>query len=196
MIEPIRYTRMAMLLHWAIAALIIANVALIWTVGLLPDDSVRPVIDTHKSIGITVLGLALMRVLWRASHPPPPMPAGYKRWERMAAHAAHIALYGIIFALPLSGWLHDSAWTAAATHPMYYFGLFEWPRIAIFNGLDHAQRDVVHDQLGAVHAWFGYILYGLLAAHIIGALKHQWLDHHPELQRILPWGRVNTQPGE
>jgi cytochrome b561 len=196
MVQPGRYTRIAMLLHWLVAALIIANVALIWTVDYLPDDSVRPVIDTHKSIGVTVLGLALLRVLWRWGHKPPPIPRFYPRWERGAAHAAHAALYLIIFALPLSGWLHDSAWNGAASHPMQYFGLFEWPRIAIFNGYSAAQRDVLHDQLGALHTWCGYILYALLAAHILGALKHQWLDRHPELQRILPWGRVTAEPGE
>jgi hypothetical protein len=58
MIPSGRYTRIAMLLHWLVAVLIIANVALIWTVDLWPDDAVRPVIDTHKSIGITVLGLS------------------------------------------------------------------------------------------------------------------------------------------
>jgi cytochrome b561 len=196
MISSGRYTHIAMLLHWLVAALIIANVALIWTVDLWPDDAVRPVIDTHKSIGITVLGLALLRVLWRIGHRPPPIPRSYPRWERAAAHAAHAALYLIIFALPLSGWLHDSAWNDAATHPMYWFGLFEWPRIAIFGGYDHAARDVVHDQLGALHTWCGYVLYALLAAHILGALKHQWLDRHAELQRILPWGRIPAEPGE
>lgn len=191
MIKSGRYTRIAMLLHWLIAALIVANVALIWSVDLLPDESVRPVIDTHKSIGITVLGLAILRVLWRVAHKPPAMPQAYARWERVAAHTAHGALYVIIFALPLSGWLHDSAWNAAASHPMRLFGLFEWPRIAIFNGYDPASRDVLHDQLGALHTWCGYILYALLAAHIIGALKHQWLDRQAELQRILPWGRTS-----
>ena len=185
-----RYTRIAMVLHWLVAALILANVALIWSVDLLPDGAVRPVIDTHKSIGITVLGLAVLRLLWRFGHPPPAMPAGFARWERAAAHAAHALLYGVIFALPLSGWLHDSAWNGAASHPMRLFGLFEWPRIAIFNGDSPARRDVLHDQLGAVHTWCGYLLYALLAAHVLGALKHQLLDRQPELQRILPWGRA------
>ena len=187
MTEPGRYTRLAMLLHWLVAALIVANVALIWSVGLLPESSVRPVIDTHKSIGITVLGLAVLRLLWRIGHKPPALP-NYARWERLSAHAAHIALYALIFAMPLSGWLHDSAWNGAATHPMYWFGLFEWPRIPVFNALDPARRDVVHSQWGAIHTWCSYILYALLAAHIAGALKHQWLDGHKELQRILPWG--------
>ncbi len=191
MIKSGRYTRIAMLLHGLIAALIVANVALIWSVGLLADESVRPVIDTHKSIGITVLGLAILRVLWRIAHKPPAMPPVYARWERVAAHAAHAALYVIIFALPLSGWLHDSAWNGAASHPMQLFGLFEWPRIAIFNGYDPAQRDVLHDQLGTLHTWCGYVLYALLAAHILGALKHQWLDRHAELQRIVPWGGIS-----
>lgn len=185
-----------MLLHWLVAVLIMANVALIWTVDLLPDGIVRPVIDTHKSIGITVLGLAILRLLWRFSHKPPAIPCVYPTWERAAAHAAHAALYVLIFAMPLSGWLHDSAWTQAASHPMRLFGLFEWPRIEIFNGLDTARRDVLHSQLGALHTWCSYVLYALVAAHIIGALKHQWLDHHAELQRILPWGRVDATPGE
>ena len=190
-----RYTRIAMLLHWLVAALIVANVALIWTVDLLPEGDVRPVIDVHKSIGITVLGLAILRLLWRAAHRPPALPA-YPRWERMAAHAAHAALYALIFYMPISGWLHDSAWNGAATHPMRLFGLFEWPRIEIFSGLDPARRDVVHAQLGALHSWGSYILYALVAAHIAGALKHQWLDHHAELQRILPWGRSEADPAE
>jgi cytochrome b561 len=195
MTEPGRYTRVAMLLHWLVAVLIIANVALIWTVNLLPDAAVRPAIDTHKSIGITVLGLAIMRLLWRVGHKPPPLPT-YPKWERAAAHVAHLALYVLIFAMPLSGWLHDSAWNGAATHPMYWFGLFEWPRLPFFNALHPARRDVVHDQWGAIHAWCSYILYALVAAHIAGALKHQWLDRHPELQRMLPGGRAQPGPAE
>jgi cytochrome b561 len=72
-----RYTRTAMAFHWLIALVILANVAMIWIVGYLPDGMVRPVIDTHKSLGITVLGLAILRVLWRATHPAPPLPPSY-----------------------------------------------------------------------------------------------------------------------
>ena len=100
----------------------------------------------------------------------------------------------MIFALPLSGWLHDSAWSGAASHPMRLFGLVPWPRIAIFGDLDPARRDAVHAQLGALHTWCGYVLYALLAAHVAGALKHQWWDRHAELQRILPWGRARQEP--
>ena len=124
-----RYTRTAMVLHWAVAALIIGNLALIWVVDWFPDDMVRPVIDTHKSIGITVLGLVLLRILWRLSHKPPAMPATYPKVERLGAHAAHAVLYLLILGLPLSGWIHDSAFKDAAAHPLYLFGLVPWPRI-------------------------------------------------------------------
>lgn len=181
-----RYTRIAMLLHWLVAALIISNVVLIWTVDLWSDERVRPVIDTHKSIGITVLGLALLRLLWRLANPPPPMPASLQPWEKRAAHTAHWLLYALIFALPLSGWLHDSAWKDAGTHPMYLFGLFEWPRIAAAGGFDPATQDRLHDALGLAHTAFGYGLYALLALHVLGALKHQFYDGHAELERMWP----------
>ena len=74
--ETARYTRTAIALHWLIAIGVIANIALAWTWPYLADDSVRPVIDTHKSIGVTVLGLAIMRLLWRYGHRPPPLPSG------------------------------------------------------------------------------------------------------------------------
>ncbi len=181
-----RYTRTAMALHWAIALLIIANVVLIWIVDWLPDEWERPVIDTHKSIGITVLGLAVMRLLWRYTHRPPPLPTTYPRWERVAARAAHAMLYVLIFALPLSGWLHDSAWKDAATHPMTLFGLAPWPRIGFMMNLDAATKEQMHDLFFAIHERFGYVLYALFVLHVGGALKHQWLDREPEIERMMP----------
>ena len=187
-----RYTRTAMLFHWLIALLIFANVVLVWTVDDLPGTWVRPVIDTHKSFGITVLGLAVMRVLWRLTHPAPPLPPGYRRWERWSAHAIHGVLYGLIFCLPLSGWMHDSAWSAAASHPMYLYGIVPWPRIGWLTAIDPAQKDYWHDLLGRVHSAFGYVLYAMVAVHFGGALKHQWLDREPEIERMLP-GRADPQ---
>ena len=96
-----RYTRTAIVLHWLIAILILVNVALGWFGEDLPEAWVRPAIDTHKSIGITVLGLALMRLLWRFTHPAPPLPASYPRWEKVGAHLAHALLYVLILAIPV-----------------------------------------------------------------------------------------------
>ncbi|HEY0254587.1 MAG TPA: cytochrome b [Kofleriaceae bacterium] len=181
-----RYTRVAIVLHWLIAVLIAINVALALTADLWPDEWVRPVIDAHKSIGITVLGLAILRLLWRATHRPPAMPRRYPALERGGAHLVHALLYLAIFALPLSGWLHDSAWKNAATHPMTLFGIVPWPRVGWVMGLDADLKERLHDRFGSLHAWLGYGLYGLFAIHVVGALKHQWFDGERELQRMLP----------
>ncbi len=181
---PSRYTRPAVVLHWLVAVLIIANVALAWIWPLVADDSVRPLIDAHKSIGITVLGLAIMRLLWRLTHPAPAYPASYRPWEKLASHLVHWLLYGLIFAMPLTGWIMDSAWKDSATHPMAWFGLFEWPRIAFVQLLDPELREQMHTLFGASHSWGAYALYALFVLHLGGALKHQWLDREPELQRM------------
>ncbi len=183
---PLRYTRTAIALHWIVAVLMIVNVTLGLVAESLPEAQIRFAIDTHKSIGITVLGLAILRLLWRLTHPAPPLPPDHPRWERMGAHAAHLVLYALIFALPLSGWLHDSAWKDAATHPMRLFGLVPWPRIGWLMSLDPGAKAIWHDRLFELHSWFGTVLYVVFALHVAGALKHQWLDREPELQRMLP----------
>jgi cytochrome b561 len=178
------FTRPAIWLHWIVAALMLCNVALGLYAQIAPEDWVRPLIDAHKSIGITVLGLAVLRLSWRLAHTPPPFPAKYRTWERRAAEIAHGALYAIMFALPLSGWAHDSAWKDYEAHPMRWFGLFPWPRIALIAGLPADQKEQWHNWLGAAHVYAGYVLYALVVAHILGALKHQFLDKQPELQRM------------
>ncbi len=181
---PLRYTRVAVILHWLVAVLMTANVVLALSADHVPDDSVRSVIDAHKSIGVSVLGLALLRILWRLTHRPPPSPAVHPRRERIAAHLVHGGLYLLILLLPLSGWLHDSAWKDAATHPMHWFGLFEWPRIGAITSLPPGTREALHTKFGELHTALSYLLYALLALHVAGALKHQWLDREPTLQRM------------
>ena len=179
-----RYSRPAIWLHWIVAALMIGNVALGLYAEAAPDDWVRPLIDAHKSIGITVLGLAVLRLSWRLSHAPPPLPADYRPWERTAAHAAHIGLYALIFALPLTGWAHDSAWKGWEAHPMRLFWLVPFPRIGAIAALPPDVKEQWHDALFLAHQAAGYALYALVVLHVLGALKHQWLDGHAELQRM------------
>jgi cytochrome b561 len=183
-----KYTGTAITLHWVIALGIVLNVALAWIWPLLADENVRPAIDTHKSIGVTILGLAILRLLWRLTHTPPALPAGYKQWEVTASHITHWAFYAFLFAMPLSGWIMDSAYKDAAAHPMFWFGLFEWPRIAPILHLEPGLRNTVHDSFGEVHEALAYVLYALLTLHIGGALKHEWIDKQRELRRILPGG--------
>ena len=179
-----RYTRTAMVLHWLVAVLIIGNLLLVWSIGWFPGRLVRPAIDTHKSIGLTVLGLAVLRVLWRLSHRPPPLPRRYPKVERVGAHAAHLLLYALILGLPISGYIHDSAFAQAAQHPLRLFGLVPIPRLAPIMALNPAAKTHVHAVWFGVHVWLGYALYALLALHVLGALKHQFIDKQPELQRM------------
>jgi cytochrome b561 len=181
-----RYGGVAIILHWTIAAAILCNVALAWCVDALPDDWVRPAIDTHKSIGITALGLVLLRILWRISHQPPRLPDAFPKWERTVSHIAHGLLYLIMLGLPISGWLHDSAWKDAASHPMTLFHLVPWPRVGFLTHLEPQLKEHMHDVLGAVHAWFAYALYLLLALHLTGVLKHALLDRQSVLRRMWP----------
>ncbi len=189
MAQSARYTQTAIVLHWLVALGMLLNVVLIWTVDYVAEDRQRSVIDLHKSIGITVLGLALLRILWRYANPPPPLPAGFAGWEKQASHVAHLALYAVMIGLPLSGWLHDSAWKDAATHPMSLYNLVPWPRIGFIQSMEPVARERLHGLFGSVHEWLGTTLYVLFALHVGAALKHQFLDRYPELERMSPFGR-------
>ncbi len=181
-----RYTRLAMVFHWLVALGIAANFLIVWTVDSLPKSAERPLIDLHKSIGLTVLGLAIMRVLWRYANPPPPMPADYKRWERLLAHAAHYSLYALIFLMPLTGWIHDSAWKGAAGNPLKLYGVIPWFRLGFITDQDPATKEKIHDTFAQIHGALGWVLLALIALHVAGALKHQFVDRKAELQRMLP----------
>jgi cytochrome b561 len=180
-----RYTGVAIVLHWLMAVLIVGNVVLAWVVDSLPEEHVRLAIDTHKSVGITVIGLLVMRVLWRIGHRPPAWPAGFLSvWEGRLAHLVHLGLYALMLALPLSGWLHDSAWKAADTHPMTLFGLVPWPRFGFITSMEPVTKEHWHDVFGEVHEAMAVVLYVLVALHVVGALKHQWVDRKQALQRM------------
>lgn len=181
-----RYTTFAIMAHWLVALLMIANLILGLIAEKLPDDSIRFAIDTHKSIGITLLGLILLRILWRLGHKPPPFAGSMAGWERLLAHIAHFGLYVLMLWMPLTGWAHDSAWKAAPEIPMRLFGLFEWPRIGFIMAMPDASKEALHGLLGTMHMIGGYALIGLLLLHIAGALKHQFVDKVPEFRRMWP----------
>jgi cytochrome b561 len=187
-----RYTRTAIIFHWVIAVLVITNIALAWTFKIWSDYPwTQSVTNTHKTIGITVLGLALMRLLWRIGHRPPPLSPAIPRWQAVAARTGHAALYFIILAMPLSGWIYDSAWEWAADVPIDFWGLFEMPRIPwIMNMPPSPAKEALDVAAGKIHVALSYLLYFLLAVHLIGAFKHQWIDRVPTLERMTFRGAV------
>ena len=187
--QPVqRYNRTAMILHWVVAALILINVFYGLAAKSADESRVRALVDAHKSIGLTILGLVLLRILWRLGHAPPPLPRSYPKLERVGAHAAHLALYAVILLLPLSGYLHDSAWNGGATHPLVCFGVLNLPRMPIIKSFDPATKDYLHTLFGAAHVYIGYVLYGLVALHLLGVAKHHVIDHESVLSRMLPGG--------
>ena len=179
-----KYASTAVVLHWLIALCILCNVILGIGANYVPDEFVRPMIDLHKSIGITVLALVLARIAWRLSHKPPPLPVDYSRLERLTAHSAHALLYVLILLIPITGWIHDSAFSQAAAHPLILFWIIPWFRLGFIVHLNPVIKEQIHGLFGAIHTYLGYVLYGVVGLHIIGALKHQIIDKEPEIERM------------
>ena len=182
---PGKYTRPAIVFHWTITALIIVNVVMIWLVDTFPESWGRPVINLHKSIGLTVLGLGVMRILWRVTHAPP-QALPQAGWEKTLSHLVHFALYVVIIGLPLTGYMHDSAFKDAAAHPLSLFGLVEIPRIGWITAIAQPDKEMLHKTFFGWHAEFALALYALFILHVGGALKHHWLDRQRALQRMWP----------
>ena len=177
-----RYSGVAVALHWLVAIGILYN--LFEALVVFDDNTPRAAIDLHKSIGITVIGLVLLRVLWKIGHPAPAPLPGLKPWERKLSVSTHHLLYLLMAFVPFAGWLHDSAWKAAASHPLKLYGVIPWFRIPLFGGLNDAGKDWWHGVLGGVHEWSGKLLALLVLLHIAGALKHQFLDGQAQFRRM------------
>ena len=183
--EPVtaRYHIVAMALHWLIALLIVFEIGLGWRMEGPPGAVTFAVYQLHKSIGITILLLTLARIGWRWTHRPPAPVAG-KAWEKALAAAVHIGFYALLLAIPLSGWLVVSASRTGIDTVL--FGLLPFPHIPGVPGLEPTSRAAVEDAAETAHHWLGWALYGLLALHVLGALKHHVVDRDQGLARIMP----------
>jgi cytochrome b561 len=140
----------------------------------LPEGTVL----LHKSIGMLVLLLSLVRLGWRLGHRPPPLPDSVKPWEKGLAHAAHWLLYAFMILIPLSGWIFTSA--SPKRHPLEFFGLFGLPYFPI--SPDKATSHAWHER----HETMAYLILALLVLHIAAALKHRFFDRDRTLDRMLP----------
>lgn len=197
--SPTRYTTVAILLHWVIALLVIAMVPMgWWMVDAIGDPDRQQVaynvFQLHKSVGFAILALTLVRLVWRLTHPAPALPAGMKPWEAFLARATHVAFYGLLVGLPLTGWIYVSAgWAVATDRPLNvatsWFGLFPVPHLPGFD----ADRAAAHGAIGAhaLLAWGGVVL---LALHAGAALKHQFIDRDGVLAQMIPFLRRTGAP--
>ena len=179
------YSRTAITLHWVVAVLIIAILA----GGLLMGgmlDSTDPaqrrlgftIVQLHKSIGLTVLVLGVLRLVLRLVEGFPPLPAHMTGFERFLARVTHWGFYALMILIPLSGWVMVSA--SPLNFPTQYFGLFEWPHLPIATSKETAgNASEAHE----IMAWSAIVLLGL---HVAGALKHHIFDRDDVLSRMIP----------
>jgi len=173
-----RWGAVAQTFHWLIAALVIAQGAIGLTmVELSLSPAKIKVYALHKSIGLTVLALALLRLAWRAGNRAPRDPAATPHWQRIAARVSHAALYVLILALPLSGWLFNSA----SNFPLAWFGLVHLP-----SQTGHVDAALKAFALTA-HVTLFWILVVVLVVHVGAALWHHYELHDDVLRRMLPW---------
>lgn len=172
-----RYSRTAILLHWLIALLIIGA----FTLGLIMtgihgfSPTKLKYYSWHKWAGVTVLALAALRLLWRLFNAPPAYPASMTRFQQRAAHGLHLALYVLMFAVPISGYFY----TLAAGVPVVYLGMFPLP---VLIEPDAALKPV----LQGVHYWLTMGMAALVVLHTLAALKHAIIDRDGVLRRMLP----------
>ena len=183
------YSAAAITLHWLIALMIIGN----FVGGLLMEDLLGPgsspeqkqlgftIVQLHKSFGLTVLVLSLLRLALRLSVGVPPLPSHMTPLERLLARITHVGFYAVMILLPLSGWVMVSA--SPIGIPTIWFGLFEWPHLPVGTSREiSGSASEAHELL----AWFGVLLFFL---HVGGALKHHFLDRDDVLARMLPFLR-------
>lgn len=174
---PNRYSLTAIMLHWLMAILIIAAFLLGLTMvdipGLTPTK--LKYFSWHKWLGVTVFGLACLRILWRITHPAPPYPDSMARWQQKAAHVSHSLMYVLIFAVPLSGYFYS----LAAGVPVVYLGVVPLP---VFIAPDPELKALFKQ----VHYAFNITLLVVFWLHVLAALKHQFVDRDRTLQRMLP----------
>jgi cytochrome b561 len=168
-----RYTTVARALHWIIAILILGNLFFGFAHDALPKDwAVMPV---HKSIGLTVLALTLVRIAWRLTHPAPPLPTAMPAWEKGAAHATHLVFYALMLILPLSGWIMSSA----GTRPLNWFFLFDVPKFAV------GKEDAIVGLSRGAHELLPWLWVALIILHIGAALRHHFALKDDVLRRML-----------
>ena len=186
----LRYGSVAMTLHWLIAAAIVFNLCLgLYVAKILTDQdpSRFGLIQLHKSVGLTVLLLSLLRLGWRLVNPVPPLPDSLSPPMKVLARGTHCLFYFLMIAIPLAGWALASS--SPLGLPTSYFGLFNWPHIPFLAVLPRVQKKMLSHEFFTVHTYLAFSAIVLLVLHIAGALYHQ-LHGDNVLRRMLPGTKV------
>lgn len=166
-----KYTLLMRLLHWLIAIGILGMIGLGWYMHGLPDEhpDKYTLYNLHKSVGVTLLGLIVIRLLARFSSPIPELPPALRWWEKLLTKLTHFLMYILMLAVPVSGYLMSDF----AGFPVEWFGLGEIPGF-VPDSMDNSEY------AEEVHEILPYILLGLVGLHVLGSLKHRFLDKNKD----------------
>lgn len=175
-----KYSTGAMIFHWVIAILVIWN----WRIaeaaeGAASRQEAIAIFADHKALGILILVLTAARLGWRLTHPVPALPDRYAGWEKTLSRVVHILFYVMLIGLPLGGWMANSL----SGREIDFFGMFVIPALPV--GVNEEAGKAVFD----LHATGGKALLILVGLHIVGALKHTFVDKVGGLSRMLPFGK-------
>ena len=175
-----RWGHVSQFLHWLIVVLLVVQVTLASMADDLPLGMKKlALLARHKSVGITILGLAILRLLWRWMNPTPELPDTLKPYERVLATITHAGLYIVLFAMPITGWLMSSA----RGFPVSWFNLFQLPDLV-------PKNKAVFDAMLATHSALQWVLYTIVALHVLAALKHHFMLKDNVLRRMLPFTKL------
>jgi cytochrome b561 len=171
-----RWGVLSQLFHWTIVALLIVQVTLAFMFDDLPNGMRKlTLLARHKSVGITILMLVILRLIWRQLNQNPDLPGNLKPYERVLAHSTHVGLYVLLFAMPLSGWMMSSA----RGFPVSWFGFIQLPDLV-------PKSKPLYDFFGATHETLAWVLGIAVALHVAAALKHHFIHKDDVLRRMLP----------
>ncbi|WP_354446949.1 cytochrome b [Ottowia thiooxydans] len=173
-----RYSTVAIAFHWLLALALIGVFCVgLYMTGLSFSPAKLKLFNWHKWAGVTILFLTVLRLLWRLTHRPPPLPEtianSMPTWQRMAHHGTHYLLYVLFFAVPLIGW----AYSSAAGFPVVLFGAWPLPDLL---SVDKAFAEAIKPW----HRLAAFTLAGLVLLHVAAALKHHLMDRDGLLARI------------
>jgi cytochrome b561/polyisoprenoid-binding protein YceI len=172
-----RWGLLSQAFHWIVVVLVITQVTLALSAQALPTGMEKlATLARHKSVGITILGLATLRLLWRWMNPVPALPDTLRPYERRLARGTHFALYLLLFAMPLSGWMMSSA----RGFPVSWFSVIQLPDLV-------GPSRPLYETLHGVHEFLAYSLGAAVLLHIAGALKHHFVLRDGILRRMLPF---------
>lgn len=180
-----RFGLVSQALHWSVALLVLALLPIGWYMTGLPLNLEKfRLYELHKSLGLLVLGIMVVRLIWRRFNPPPPLPTSMAGWERFAAHATHWALYAGLFLQALFGilltWKANSALT-----------LFGWFTLASPLEPDEDLAKTI----SLAHFWLGNAIVSLVILHIAAAFRHHFIRKDDILRRMLPkFGTAQSAP--